>query len=360
MKKILRPDDKSLDDLCQRLTELAGDLKDATAFPAAQLKRCAEQGVFAWFSDPQWGGQGWSEADIYRGYFKLSAACLTTAFVMTQRQGATRRIENSGNQLVGEKLVPALLNGDIFATVGISHLTTSRRHLSKPVLRAAENEAGFRIDGFSPWVTGANSADWIVIGATLENGQEILAALDTRLDGVTVKPGPELVALSASQTGSVHCDSVQVDRDYLLAGPVENVMQSGVGGNTGGLQTSALALGLSTAAIDFIKDESVKRDELKPTAETFDEQCQSAKEQLLNLAEGHGSWSRDHLRSEANSLVLRSTQAALSAAKGAGFLADHRVGRWCREALFFLVWSCPQAVVDANLCQFAGIESSYE
>jgi hypothetical protein len=27
-----------------------------------------------------------------------------------------------------------------------------------------------------------------------------------------------------------------------------------------------------------------------------------------------------------------------------------------REALFFLVWSCPQPVMQANLCELAGLE----
>ena len=61
------------------------------------------------------------------------------------------------------------------------------------------------------------------------------------------------------------------------------------------------------------------------------------------------------LRVQANSHVLRATQAALIAAKGSGFAADHPVGRWCREALFFLVWSCPAKVAHANLCEFAGL-----
>ena len=39
------------------------------------------------------------------------------------------------------------------------------------------------------------------------------------------------------------------------------------------------------------------------------------------------------------------------AAKGAGFVEGHPVGRWCREALFFLVWSCPQQVAEAGLCE---------
>ena len=57
----------------------------------------------------------------------------------------------------------------------------------------------------------------------------------------------------------------------------------------------------------------------------------------------------------ADSLVLRATQAALGAAKGAGFVSGHSAGRWCREALFFLVWSCPQSVLSANLCELAGL-----
>jgi hypothetical protein len=55
--------------------------------------------------------------------------------------------------------------------------------------------------------------------------------------------------------------------------------------------------------------------------------------------------------------VLRATQASLAAAKGTGFLASHPAGRWCREALFFLVWSCPQAVMEANLCQLAMLDA---
>jgi hypothetical protein len=53
--------------------------------------------------------------------------------------------------------------------------------------------------------------------------------------------------------------------------------------------------------------------------------------------------------------VLRATQAALAAAKGAGYVAGHEAGRWCREALFFLVWSCPPQVMEANLCELAGL-----
>lgn len=77
---------------------------------------------------------------------------------------------------------------------------------------------------------------------------------------------------------------------------------------------------------------------------------------MLNLASGEPVCTNEQLRTDANSLVLRATQAALVSAKGAGYVKGHPVGRWCQEALFFLVWSCPQSVLDANLCELAGIE----
>src|SRR5207247_7822569 len=55
------------------------------------------------------------------------------------------------------------------------------------------------------------------------------------------------------------------------------------------------------------------------------------------------------LRGRANRLVLRTTQTALTASKGAGFVHPHPAQRWARQALFFLVWSCPRPATEATL-----------
>jgi hypothetical protein len=39
----------------------------------------------------------------------------------------------------------------------------------------------------------------------------------------------------------------------------------------------------------------------------------------------------------------------LTASKGTGFLRDHPAQRWARQALFFLVWSCPRPAAEATL-----------
>ena len=354
--KITNDTDTAMSDLCDQLAHLASETGADLAWPVERLRRCGEYGVFEWFMPEQWGGQAWDDAAIIRGYLRLSAACLTTTFVITQRTGACRRIAACDNEPLKESLLPSLVSGDTFATVGISHLTTSRQHLAKPVLRAVESSSGFMLDGYSPWVTGALHAQTIVTGATLDDGRQILVALPTDLPGVSLPEPQQLVGVSGSCTGPVRCDKTYVTHDLLIAGPAEDVMGGGAGARTGGLQTSTLALGLATAAIAYIASESEKRPELGPAAAALKEEQEQTTSDLLALAEGQEACTHADLRARANSLVLRASQAALTAAKGAGYVVGHPAGRWCREALFFLVWSCPQPVVDANLCELAQLE----
>jgi alkylation response protein AidB-like acyl-CoA dehydrogenase len=342
--------------LCDQLVRQGGELDRSDAWPGEQLRLCGEAGVFQWFMPRHWGGQEWSEVDVTRGYLRLSAACLTTAFIITQRTGACQRIVGSENNSAKERLLPELVSGKSFATVGISHLTTSRRHLAQPALRAREVASGYVLDGYSPWVTGAEHASVVVTGAVLEDGRQILVALPTDLKGVTVPPPPRLVGLSASHTGEVRCDEVLIGRDWLLAGPVENVLKIGVGAGTGGLQTSTLAIGLASAALDYLEQETIQRPELTQPARELRREHGELEATLLALAAGQTVCTNEQLRAQANSIALRTTQAALAAAKGTGYIVGHPAGRWCREALFFLVWSCPAGVMAANLCELAGLE----
>lgn len=355
MSRIVSPDDPALDRLCDRLGELAVEIDRVGDWPSESLRLCGEYGVYEWFLPRAWGGQAWSEPHVVRGYLKLAEACLTTTFIITQRSGACSRIAASQNEFVQGRCLPGLATGALFATVGISHLTTSRRHLAKPVLAAREAAAGFVLTGYSPWVTGGPHADIVVTGATLDDGRQILVALPMDLPGVRAAPPAPLLGVAASHTGAVHCEEVRLDRQWLLAGPVENVMTQGVGAKTGGLQTSTLAVGLASAAIGFLERESDQRADLLPPAEGLRQEQQAMRAELLALAAGDEVCTLESFRARANSLALRASQAALAVAKGAGYVIGHPAGRWCREALFFLVWSCPQPVMAANLCELAGI-----
>ena len=350
---VLSPTCVPMDELCDELSRLADTITDVSDWPLNSLELCGQRGVYRWFLPEELGGYGWSASDQIRGYLRLSQADLTTTFVITQYMGAVRRIAASGNTAVIEQWLESLASGKQFSTVGISHLTTSRRHLKRPVLRAEESGDGYILDGIAPWVTGASHADLYIVGATLTNSQQILLAVPSTLCGIKAGPGHELVALSASCTDQVSFDRVHVTRTMLLNGPSENVLKSATGIRTGGLQTSTLAVGLAQAAVQFLSSESIKRMDLKDAATELRQEVGALSERLLKMSEGDSDCDTSEIRTAANRLALRSTQAALTAAKGAGFVNGHPVGRWCREALFFLVWSCPQPIAQAHLCELA-------
>ncbi len=358
LQTIAAPDDPSMDSLCKLLAEWAPRWSRTSDWPGEALAACAKAGVYKWFLPTDVGGAGWSERDQTRGYLRLSSADLTTTFIITQLIGAMRRIAGSENSQIAEEWLHRLICGDVFATVGISHLTTSRRHLAKPVLLAVENGDGFLLNGMSPWVTGAPHADVYVVGATLDDGRELLAAVPRSLSGVEPSPGTELVALSASCTDKLIFDNAQILPSMLIAGPIIGVMKSGTGAGTGGLQTSTLAIGLSIAAVDYLSLEARQRPDLLEAANELCMEVAALEDDLLSASDSDSKCDVAELRGRANRMALRSTQAALTAAKGAGYVEGHPVGKWCREALFFLVWSCPQPVSQAYLCELAGLNVS--
>jgi alkylation response protein AidB-like acyl-CoA dehydrogenase len=338
--------------LGEQLFALADRADGDRTWPTQSWEILQNMGGLAWAIPTEFGGAGLAGLELLDKYQELARRCLTTCFILSQRDAACRRIRDCESAILRKMLLPPLARGESFATVGLSHLTTSHQHLQPPVL-ARESREGFILDGTIPWVTGAAEADHVVTGATLSDGRQILAVLPRSLPGFTVGPPMELAALAGSLTAQVHCHGVAVDRRWIFAGPAERVLAAGKGG-PGGLETSCLALGLAGAAIDLLATEAAIRHDLQPITERL----RGTWEHLWTDVE---SVLRDNpapdamaaLRSRANSLSLRASQAALTASKGTGFLRPHPAQRYARQALFFLVWSCPRPAADATLALLA-------
>jgi len=349
----------AFDALLGSLRESSATLDAAEAWPGEQLAAMSEAGVLGWLVPTEFGGSERAALEVVAGYEQLASACLTSTFVLTQRNAAIQRIVSSENDELKADLLPRLATDSLFATVGISHLTTSRQHWKKPTVEVESVDAGYIFNGDIPWVTGADKADYIISGGTLPDGKQVLVAIDTRSEGVSIETPARLLALNASRTASVRLDNVYVEWSHLLHGPVEQVMKQ-AGGGAGSFTTSALAVGHAAAAIGLLRQEAERRPDLGDILQPFEHEYAGISADLSeavgkNEIAKSGHLTAEALRQRSNSLALRATQACLAASKGAGFVQGHPAGRLVNEALFFLVWSCPQPVVMANMREFAGI-----
>ena len=207
VKPVADSDGASLQQLTKRIALASQQQASWTRddWPTEQLSLIAGAQVYRWFVSQTDGGFEWSASDIAKGYIALGSACLTSTFIVTQRVAAMKRLASSDNADLKRRVLPGMLDGSAPGTVGISHLTTSRRHTKKPVMQVTREGDQWRVDGFAPWVTGASHAKWLLMGGVLEDGNEILFLLPTDAAGVKIEKGFELIALSASHTGAVKC-----------------------------------------------------------------------------------------------------------------------------------------------------------
>lgn len=349
----------AMSELLRSLRDLSEETSRDGLWPDRQLRLLSEAGVLRWMIPPGYGGQEQPEAEWLEHCRHLAAACLTSTFVLTQRQAAVQRIVSSENRELKDDLLPRLVTDELSATVGISHLTTSRQHWQQPTVMVERVDAGFILTGEVPWVSGADRADVIVTGGTLRDGRQVLLALHTDTAGVSVSEPARLLALNGSRTASVRLNQAYVPLQHLLHGPAHGVMKL-AGTGTGSLVTSTLAAGHAERAMELIELEAARRPELEAIAGLFRGELASLVDDLRTAAllrqqaseaassECSGP-SAETLRERANSLVLRLTQGLLAVSKGAGYVADHPAALLASEALFFLVWSCPQPVMLAGL-----------
>ncbi len=331
------------------LGDLNGHGDDPRNWPGAAWKLLVERGVGA-ASVPGTG----TLSPVWIG-IELAQIDLTVAFVWSQYQAAVQRIAR-GSPALRERWLLRLATSGEYATVGLSHLTTSRNRGPGPAVLAEPVDGGYRLTGTIPWVTGAAHAAILVVGGTCADGRQLLMALEPRTGEFSCPTTQSLLALSGSQTVPVTLTNAFVPAEAVIAGPVENVMsQPASGGGAGSLMTSALAVGHALGILEAWRNEpELSADaiaieaRLTKIAEALRDEVLAAVEQATVDAAG--------FRLRSTRLVLQVSQGFLTAAKGAGFITGHPAERMAREALFFLVWSCPQAVAGELLQGFASCE----
>ncbi|HEX3356765.1 MAG TPA: acyl-CoA dehydrogenase family protein [Tepidisphaeraceae bacterium] len=328
------------------------DLYDQTGdWPTEDLDALAAAGAMRWVIPKEFGGDEISSLELHLRYEAIAAASLSTALIFTQRDSAAAMIDASDNANLRETLLPRLARNELFATIGIAQLTTSRQG-GRPALVARRSEGGWILNGLIPWSTGADRSRFIVAGAMVEDSssnsiRQILFMLSTSTAGVMIDPPMSLVALQSSHTGSVRCEEVFVEDRFVLIESAQSVMGRK---KTVPLGQAFLAMGLCRAGVDLIDEH--QSDLARDSSQTFQSQLGDLRERVLRYCDPNQQpdpVEGPRLRGECNDLALRITHAAVAIYKGTALLHGHPAQRLAREAMFLLVWSCPNPVIDCTV-----------
>ncbi|HSU68876.1 MAG TPA: acyl-CoA dehydrogenase family protein, partial [Tepidisphaeraceae bacterium] len=290
-------------------------------------------------------GGGVSPLEQHLVYETVARGSLSVALILSQRDAAIGLIDAS-DSAARERALDACAKGAM-TTVGIAQLTTSRQGVA-PALKATRSRDGYRIDGLIPWCTGAAKADFLVAGAATEDGGQLLFLLHGNAPGLTIHEPMPLVSLRSSWTTSVHCDRIEIPDEFVLRGPSDKVL---IRDNHVPLGQAFLALGLCGGGLELIREH--RSEAARKTEARFESQLDALRHRILELSdpakEQEASAAAPQIRGECNDLALRITHAAVALYKGTALLAGHPAQRLAREAMFLLVWSCPNPVIDCTV-----------
>jgi butyryl-CoA dehydrogenase len=282
--------------------------------------------------------------DRGRFYESMTFTSLPAALVATQFDSAVSIIRESTNTSLRDRLL-ARIEKRMFVTIGIAQLTTSRKS-GPPAVTATPIEDGYRIDGTIPWCTGASRAGYVVAGAVLPDLTQILFALPTHAPGVSIGDPLPLAAMQRTLTAEIACDGVRIPRDFVLAGPAANALATRKPPVP--MAQARLALGHALGAIDIIKRHESER--ARTVAQRFDAQVTDLRERVIAATAPDADVAlAPTVRAACADLALRAAHACVALYKGNGLRIDHPAQRIAREALFLLVWSCPDPVIDCTV-----------
>jgi alkylation response protein AidB-like acyl-CoA dehydrogenase len=344
----MEPDFQNLRRILPVIADRATALDRGGDWPQQDLDDLGTVGAWRWFVPAEFGGEGIDPLELHLRYEAIASASLATALVLSQRDSAVGLIVGAEDWPMRGQILARMARGDCFATIGIAQLTTSRQS-GAPALRASVIDDGYRLDGVIPWCTGAAKAELVIAGAVLEDGRQILFALPTDLPGVRVEPPMPLVSLRSSWTAQIECQGATLPQRWLMRGPVAKALASRSKGLV--IPQAFLAFGLCRGGLELIaKHDS---DRARSLAGRFSEQLEALRGQTIELCqpgrEAEAAAAAPALRGACNDLAVRITQSAVALYKGSALRMDHPAQRLAREAMFLLVWSCPDAVIDCTV-----------
>src|SRR5665213_3266456 len=94
-----------IDELLAKRLGMAPDPELTGDWPRERLECLRDAGVFRWGLPEEYGGLAVSDSEMLDGYIELSRLCLTTAFILTQRNAACLRIAACENVELRQSLL---------------------------------------------------------------------------------------------------------------------------------------------------------------------------------------------------------------------------------------------------------------
>ncbi len=247
------------------------------------------------------------------------------------------------------KLLPDLLGGDLLGAYCLSE-PQGGSDAANLATRAVRDGDGYVITGTKAWITHGGHADFYDVfcrtGGPGASGISCLLA-DADTPGLMAQKPERTMGLRSSAPAQIVFDGARVAADRLIGGEGVGFRIAMQALDAGRLGIAACAVGLAQAAVDYAAGYAREREQFgRPIADfqgvsfmLADMATQVSAARALTLAaarlkDAGRPFSVEAAKAKlfATDVAMRVTTDAIQVLGGYGFVSDHPVERWFREA----------------------------
>ncbi len=331
------------------LASRAGEHEARGAFPREVFTTLGRAGLLGLPYPVELGGGGVSQQVYLQVVEVLASAWLAVALGVSVHTLACFPLAEFGTPQQRERYLPDLLGGELLGAYSLSE-PDSGSDAASLATRAVRDGEDYVVTGQKAWVTHGGHADaYTLMCRTSGEGARGISCLLVPGDapGLAAGPPERKMGLRSSPTAGLRLEQVRVGAHRRIGAEGEGFRIALAALDSGRLGIAACAVGLAQAALDYAVDYARHRRQFgRPVAE-----FQGVSFLLADMAAGveaarrlylHGARLRDAGRPYgqaaamaklvATDTAMRVATDAVQVLGGAGYVEDHPLERYLREA----------------------------
>ncbi|MGH3714289.1 MAG: acyl-CoA dehydrogenase family protein [Micromonosporaceae bacterium] len=331
------------------LAPRAGDFEARGEFPRDVLRTLGQAGLLGLPYPEEYGG-GAQPYEVYLQVLEeLAYRWLTIAEAVSVHALACYPVAAYGTDDQRKRFLPDFLGGDLLGAYCLSE-PQGGSDAASLATKATKTGDQYVVNGTKAWITHAGVADFYNIfcrtGAEGPKGISCLLA-DADNPGIQPQRRERTMGLTGSPVAQIVFSDARVPADRLVGGEGAGFSIAMSALDSGRLGIAACAVGLAQAALDYAVRYAKERDQFGQSIISFQgigfmladmaTQISAARALLLataRLRDAGRPYSSQAAQTKlfATDMAMRVTTDAVQILGGYGYVADHPVERYMREA----------------------------
>jgi alkylation response protein AidB-like acyl-CoA dehydrogenase len=331
------------------LAPRAAAYEERAEFPRDVLRTLGKAGLLGLPYPEEYGGGGQPYEVYVQVLETLAYHWLSVAESVNVHTVACHGIANHGTEAQRRRHLPKFLGGELLGANCLSepHAGSDAAALTTCAVRDGDD---YVVNGTKAWITHAGVADFYVVYCrTSGSGARGISCLltDGAMDGIRPERPEKKMGVSSSPTAQIVFDGVRVPADRLIGREGRGFLVAMDALDCGRLGIAACAVGLAQAALDYAVSYAKTREQFgQPviafqglgflladlaTAISAARALTVAAAKLRDAGKRYGAEAAK-AKLFATDTAMRVTTEAVQVLGGSGYMRDHPVERWMREA----------------------------